>query len=106
MIGTGGGVVPVPAPDVFAVRNFPNPFNPQTKIEFTLAKCGHVTVKIYNVRGALLRTLVDDVREAGVTYEAIWNGTDDRGAEVSSGLYFYEVKSGGMTKVSKMTLVK
>ena len=67
------------------MKNYPNPFNPQTKIEFTLPQRGQVTVKIFNVRGELVRTLVDDVREGNVVHVEVWNGTDNRGAEVSSG---------------------
>ena len=67
---------------------------------------GQVTVKIFNVRGELVRTVVDEVREGSVVHVEVWNGTDDRGAEVSSGVYFYEVKTNGMTKINKMALVK
>jgi hypothetical protein len=102
----GSPITPVPKVGVFAVKNYPNPFNPQTKIEFTLPQRGHVSVKIFNVRGELVRILVDDVREADLVHVEVWNGTDDRGAEVSSGVYFYEVKTNGMTKINKMALVK
>jgi hypothetical protein len=102
----GSPVTPVPEVGVFAVKNYPNPFNPQTKIEFTLPRRGQVTVKIFNVRGELVRTVVDEVREGNVVHVAVWSGTDDRGAEVSSGVYFYEVKTNGMTKISKMALLR
>jgi flagellar hook assembly protein FlgD len=91
---------------VFTVTSYPNPFNPQTKIVFTLPERGHVTVKIYNLRGELVRVLVDEVRESGLTHTVIWDGTNRRGAEVASGVYFYEVKSGGLTRVEKMALIK
>ena len=65
-----------------------------------------VTVKIFNVRGEQVRTIVDEVREGNVAHVEVWNGIDDRGAEVSSGVYFYEVKTNGMTKINKMALVK
>jgi hypothetical protein len=102
----GSPITPVPEIGVFAVKNYPNPFNPQTKIEFTLPQRGQVSVKIFNVRGELVRTLVDEVREGNVAHVEVWNGTDNRGAGVSSGVYFYEVKTNGMTKISKMALVK
>jgi hypothetical protein len=102
----GSPITPVPEIGVFAVKNYPNPFNPQTKIEFTLPQRGQVSVKIFNVRGELVRTLVDEVREGNVAHVEVWAGTDNRGAEVSSGVYFYEVKTNGMTKISKMALVK
>jgi hypothetical protein len=102
----GSPITPVPEIGVFAVKNYPNPFNPQTKIEFTLPQRGQVSVKIFNLRGELVRTLVDDIREGAVVHIEAWNGTDDRGAAVSSGVYFYEVKTNGMTKINKMALVK
>jgi len=94
------------APDApLAVSNFPNPFNPATTIKLNLPRSGDVSLKVYNVRGELVRTLVDGALEAGV-HEIEWKGTNDRGAQVSSGVYFYETRAGGEVKVNKMALVK
>ncbi len=98
-----------PAPDadvvVFSTKNYPNPFNPTTKIEFTMPKAGHLSLKIYNVRGELVRTLVDEVVEAGNDFR-MWDGTNSKGANMSSGVYFYEARTDSDVKVHKMALVK
>ncbi|MCP4707880.1 MAG: T9SS type A sorting domain-containing protein, partial [Planctomycetes bacterium] len=69
-------------------QNYPNPFNPNTTIAFALPTAVGVKIKIYNVNGQLVKTLVDEVRPAG-KYEVNWDGTDNHGRSVSSGLYFY-----------------
>jgi hypothetical protein len=94
----------VPQLDRFAVRNYPNPFNPTTKIEYTMPRAGHLSLKIFNVRGELVKTLIDEqVEDSG---SVIWDGSDDGGAKVSSGVYFYEARTAGQVKVEKMALVK
>ena len=60
---------------------------------------------VFDVQGRRVTTIASGVMDAG-RYELIWNGTDDRGAEVSSGVYFYEVKTAGQAKINKMALVK
>nr|MEE4267990.1 T9SS type A sorting domain-containing protein [Candidatus Krumholzibacteria bacterium] len=94
----------LPGAEKFAVRNYPNPFNPTTKIEYTMPKAGHLTLKIYNVRGELVKTLIDDQIEA--SGHVMWDGTNDTGAKVSSGVYFYEARTAGQVQVQKMALVK
>jgi len=101
-LGSGTGV-PVQQP--FYAKNWPNPFNPITKIEFSLPRDGHVSLKVYNVRGELVRTLVDENRTAGVNVIE-WDGSDDRGQSVASGVYFYETRTAGKSTVNKMALVK
>jgi hypothetical protein len=95
------GVVPGPK---FAVQNYPNPFNPATKISYTIKGAGHLTLKVYNVRGQLVRTLVD----GNVTQDdfVMWDGTNNEGGSVASGVYFYEARMGNDVQVSKMALVK
>jgi hypothetical protein len=95
-----------PAAKPFFARNYPNPFNPITKIEFSVPKAGDVSVKIYNVRGELVRTLVDEHMDATDLVVREWNGTDTSGAAVASGVYFYETRTNGNVKVNKMALVK
>lgn len=97
-------VTPVPGAELFAVRNYPNPFNPTTKIEYTMPKSGHLTLKVYSVRGELVKTLIDEHIESSGSI--LWDGTDDRGAKVSSGVYFYEARTAGQVQVQKMALVK
>jgi hypothetical protein len=92
-------------------QNYPNPFNPSTKIEYwvpEVAKAGErmaVNVTVYDVRGARVRTLVSGGRSAG-HYVAQWDGRDDRGAPVSSGIYFYRMTTAGFSAVRKMVLLK
>jgi len=101
-IGSGTGV---DLPHPFYAKNWPNPFNPITKIEFSLPRGGHVSLKVYNVRGELVRTLVDENRIAG-PHVIEWDGSNDRGHSVASGVYFYETRTAGKSTVNKMALVK
>lgn len=86
-------------------QNYPNPFNPETTIRFELANRGRVTVKIFNLMGQTVKTLVDEVRPAGV-HTIRWDGTNDLGTGVSNGVYFYRMKSGDFNKARKMILMK
>ncbi|HEX5133446.1 MAG TPA: FlgD immunoglobulin-like domain containing protein [Candidatus Krumholzibacteria bacterium] len=86
-------------------QNVPNPFNPTTSISFTLAAREHVTLAIYDAGGALVNTLVDEVRPAGAN-DVQWDGRDARGNTMSSGVYFYRLTSNGKTESKKMTLLK
>jgi hypothetical protein len=95
---------PVPAVEKFAVANYPNPFNPATKISYVVPRAGHLSLKIFNVRGQLVRTLIDGQVE--VSGEVMWDGTNNQGGAVSSGVYFYEARLGGEVRISKMALVK
>ncbi len=95
----------VPEVAVFSVQNYPNPFNPSTRIEFNLPKAGHLGLKVFNVRGELVRTLIDEGRKAGSDH-ITWDGTNDQGSGVSSGIYFFEARTAGEVKVGKMTLIK
>ena len=82
-------------PTEFALhQNYPNPFNPQTNIPYDLAESGDVVLRIYNLLGQEVRTLVRERRQAG-RYTVQWSGTDDRGVSVSSGIYFYQVSVAG-----------
>ncbi len=89
----------------FSTSVYPNPFNPTTKIQYTMPKAGHLTLKVYNVKGELVKTLIDDSVEAG-TNHVMWDGTNQNGAKVSSGVYFSEARTAGQVKVNKMALVK
>ena len=93
-------------PSVLALRgNYPNPFNPSTNIKFDLPVRGHVSLQIFDVAGRLVRTLVDDDREAAA-HVVVWDGTDDTGRTVSSGAYYCRVTSGAGTATAKMLLLK
>jgi len=86
-------------------QNHPNPFNPRTTISFTLPQRGHVRLAIYSADGRLVRTLIDETTPAGFR-EVPWDGKDDRGATVSSGVYFYRLESGKQTLARKMVYLK
>lgn len=98
--------VPDAAPSVFALRqNVPNPFNPATAIGFSLAQKGRVRLVVYDVSGRLVRVLVDEVREAG-SHRVQWNGTNDRGERMGSGIYVCRLESGARRETRRMTLIK
>ncbi|UCH85715.1 MAG: T9SS type A sorting domain-containing protein, partial [Candidatus Latescibacterota bacterium] len=86
-------------------QNFPNPFNPQTTIRYQLAKRGAVSIRVYNVAGQLVKTLVNETRNPGF-YELIWDGSNDHGSRVASGVYFYRLDTPGYTKSMKMVILK
>jgi hypothetical protein len=87
-------------------QNHPNPFNPTTTLTFDVARDGNVTVQIYDISGRLVRTLVDEQRPAG-RHEVVWHGRNNRGAIVTSGVYFYRMTSPGFTsQTRKMLLLK
>jgi len=86
-------------------QNYPNPFNPSTIIKFTLPESGIVTLKIYDVLGNEIRTLVNNEYSKG-TYEIQWNGEDNNGRKVSSGFYIYKLTSGKYSSSKKMLLIK
>jgi hypothetical protein len=86
-------------------QNYPNPFNPQTTISFSLKQRGLVSLKVYDVSGALVRALVENVRPAGSS-SVTWDGRDMKGALVGSGVYFYRLVAPGFTQTKKMVLLK
>jgi hypothetical protein len=86
-------------------QNAPNPFNPETMIKYSVGVSGPVTLRIYNAAGALIRTLVNRPHAAGA-HTARWNGTDDHGRRVGSGVYFYEIQASGFRASKKLILLK
>lgn len=86
-------------------QNVPNPFNPQTAISFSLPQRGEVSLKVFDVRGRLVNTLVQEEREAGA-HSVVWDGKDAAGVQAASGVYLYRLVAGEQTLQQKMTLVK
>ncbi len=86
-------------------QNFPNPFNPKTTIKFDMKAKGLVTIRIYDVAGRLVRTLADEVRDAGA-YSAVWDGRNNIGSEVASGIYFYKMETAGFQAAKKLVLLR
>ncbi|MEJ2721741.1 MAG: T9SS type A sorting domain-containing protein [bacterium] len=89
-------------------QNYPNPFNPTTTIRYSIKERGRVSLRIYNAAGQLVRTLVDEIqspREAG--YSVLWNGRNDAGMPVASGVYMYKLTAErGFQDVKKLVLLK
>ena len=98
------GIPTVPRAYALA-QNAPNPFNPTTDIRFALEKPGHTTLRIYDVAGRLVRTLVDRPLTASV-HTLTWDARDRSGAPVASGVYFYRLTSGEFTETKRMVLLK
>jgi len=83
----------------------PNPFNPSTRIDFSLARDGHARVDVFDVTGRRVRTLIDETLSAG-PHDTAWNGRTDGGSRAASGLYFVRLRSGGVSETAKALLVK
>ncbi len=86
-------------------QNYPNPFNPSTEIEFALPSKADVSLEIYNILGQKVVTLLDEKLPAG-THRVTWDGNDSRGRQVSSGIYFYRLKTPDFDASKKMILMK
>jgi C1A family cysteine protease len=86
-------------------QNHPNPFNPATEIRYSLAEGCHVKLEIFDVRGRKVKTLVNRVQEAGYR-TAVWDGRDDSGLEMGSGVYFCRIVAGDFTDSKKMILLR
>jgi len=85
--------------------NYPNPFNPETTISFSIKNQTQVTLDIYNLKGQKVKTLVSEKKSAG-SHDVVWNGTDETGKPVSSGVYFYRMQAGDYSSTRKMMLMK
>ncbi len=93
-------------PEQFVLnQNYPNPFNPFTTVVYSLPQAEHVTLEIFNVNGQKIRTMVNETQSAG-SHSVVWNGTDDHGMKVASGIYMYRLTAGEFTDTKKMTLIK
>jgi hypothetical protein len=108
------GVIPIETPDIMYAdppkrfdlsQNYPNPFNPSTTIRFQVPQTVDVRLKVYDVGGRLVRTLVDEEKKPNV-YEVVWDGHDNNGSRVASGVYFYKLEAGSFVKTRKMVILK
>ncbi len=97
-----GNVLP---PELTLKQNYPNPFNPTTTIAYNLPEAAKVRLDIYNVKGQLVKTLVNDEMPAG-PHSVVWNGKDINDNAVASGVYFYRVSSPNATQTKRMLLMK
>jgi hypothetical protein len=100
-----------PAPERQSDSNFslgevyPNPFNPTTTISYSIAEAGMVSLQIYDVRGSLVQTLVNEF-QTGTEYVVSWEGNNSSGAPAASGIYFVRLESGGKVQIKKIALLK
>ncbi|UCE18821.1 MAG: S8 family serine peptidase [Gemmatimonadota bacterium] len=93
-------------PNTFMLsQNYPNPFNPETEISFQIPSATYTSLKIFNILGQEVKTLVDEHREVG-HYTVTWSGRDEFGREVSSSIYFYTLKADRFTATKRMLLLK
>jgi len=92
-------------PEVHLNQNYPNPFNPSTTISYSLPEAGQVKLEIYNLRGQLVQILTDSQEPAG-DHRKVWNGTDQSGNTVASGVYFYRLRTNNYTISRRMLLMK
>ena len=114
-IQLANALVPLRATKVITVKSsgnavdvaaYPNPFNPQTSIAYTTRQAGRVTMNVYNVSGRLVRTLKQDEYTDAGTHEVSWNGLDNVGRRVPSGVYFVKATVGGDTSIYKLSIMK
>jgi M6 family metalloprotease-like protein len=99
------GVGDLPAIAFSLKQNYPNPFNPSTTIDYSVAKTSPVEIAIFDVNGRRVKTLFSGIKTQGI-YKAVWNGKNDRGTSVASGLYFYRLIAGDFTQIKKMILLR
>ena len=87
-------------------QNHPNPFNPSTTIKYTVSTPGPVRLQVFSLNGELVKTLVDGRHDVADTYQAVWNGNDELGNPVASGVFFYRLETSGISEMKKMILLK
>lgn len=86
-------------------QNYPNPFNPETQIEFEIPRESFVSIKIYNILGQKVYTLINENKTPGI-YRITWDGRDEYGQLVKSGVYFYRLESDSFSQIKKMMYVR
>ncbi len=86
-------------------QNYPNPFNPATTIRYSIPKSERVTITVYNILGQKIRTLISQKQSVG-DHQVIWDGRDDGGHEVASGVFIYQLRAGEYVDVKKMVLMR
>ena len=102
---TGNEEYVLPVSQALTLSNYPNPFNPETTISFNNPQSGKVNLSIFNIKGQLVKTLLDDETSAG-PHSLVWNGKDERGKNVASGIYFTKIKTDKSVQTKKMLLIK
>jgi len=104
LISTGVNDPVIPS-EISLHQNYPKPFNPTTTINYSLKENSKVSLNIYNIKGQKVKQLINDQVSAG-QHTIVWNGLDDDGKSVTSGVYFYKLKAGNFEQTRKMILMK
>jgi predicted glutamine amidotransferase len=104
-LGEPGESMPVMDDHAVHTKQYPDPFNPETAIEYSIPETGRVCITIYNIKGQKVKKLVDAENIAGL-HKVIWNGHDENGRKAATGLYFYELKYKGQSVREKMLMIK
>ena len=86
-------------------QNYPNPFNPSTLIKYQVLTSSNVVIKIYDILGNEVKTLVNESKPSG-NYSVTWNGDNNLGKKITSGVYFYRMEAGSYVKTMKLMLLK
>ncbi len=100
------GISELPVRSSVRLENYPNPFNPITTIHYTIPTLGPVTLRVYDIEGRLVATVVDGESKAPGAYTVTWDGRDTSGAEVASGIYFLRIESRDQVGTRKIALLK
>jgi len=100
-----GEEMPMMSDNLVRTKQYPDPFNPETAIEYSIPSEGKVSINIYNIKGQRVKRLLDADQTAGL-HKVIWNGCDESGRKAASGLYFYELKYNEQSIREKMMLIK
>ncbi len=86
-------------------QNYPNPFNPTTAIEYSLPRQSNVSIEIFDILGRNVRRLLNETKSAGM-YKVMWDGTDQNGISVATGIYLYQIQANDFVQTKKMLLLK
>jgi hypothetical protein len=101
-----GNAGDAPMPAVHSLyQNYPNPFNPMTTIRYSVPRPGAVTLTVYDIHGRKVRSLLSGEQKAG-GYSTLWDGRDDGGRRVASGVYFYRLAAEGFTQSRKLVVLR
>jgi hypothetical protein len=99
-------VLDTPVSSINLKANYPNPFNPETSIAFSIAQNENVSLSVYNVKGQLVKTLIDNELMEKGNHRLLWKGIDNNNRAVGSGVYFYQLQTENESQVRKMLLLK